>query len=116
MQQERCPAFASHGTRLHKLLHIRDAAEELVMVSDYVVGSEKSIQFDGIEMIGAGVSAHTVQDEIEVARKLFDLRIMTVLMTIFDSERMKVKDVQQYLLVFRGGLFHIDPNNVFLIF
>ena len=49
--------------------------------------------FDRVEMIGTGVGAHAMHDEINIAGKLFDLRIVPRLAAILERERMKPKYV-----------------------
>jgi hypothetical protein len=54
-----------------------------VVVGDDVVGTEKSIELDRVEVIGTGVGIHAVYDEVNVILKLLDLRIVAILSTVF---------------------------------
>ena len=83
----------------------------VVMISDHVVAAEKAVQLDRVESFGAGIGAHAVNDEVEITLKLFDLRIVAILAAVFDRQRMKLKDVEQHLLVSLGRRFHVDPDH-----
>src|SRR5262249_27842418 len=94
MQQKRRAALAKHRTRAEQLLYIVDAAERIVMISNHVVRAEEGIELDGVEVIGTGVRAHAMNDEVEVPRKFLDLRIVSRLAAVLDRQRVKMKYVE----------------------
>ena len=87
-----------------------------MVIRDDVIGSDKRIQLDGVEVIGAGIGLHAVQDEVEVTRKFFNFWVVACFATVLDGERVKMKDVQQRLVISLGGLAHVDPNDCLFIF
>jgi hypothetical protein len=87
---------------VQQLFHTGNAAEIIVMICDYVILAEKAVQFDRVESFGARIGRHAMDDEVDITFKLFDLRIVPVLAAVFDSQWMKMKDVEKDLLVSRG--------------
>src|ERR1041385_6612169 len=94
MKQEGGPALAKNRAGAEELLHVRNAAKRVVVISDDVIRTEKSVELDGVEMSGASVGADAVHDEIKIAGKLLDLRIVARLAAVFDRERMKMKNIE----------------------
>jgi len=86
------------------------------VISDDVVWTEESVELDRVETIRAGVGSHAVDDEVDIFVKLFDLRVMTILATIFHGQRMEVEDVEQYTFIRGVGLLHVDPDHSRLVF
>src|ERR1043165_3292307 len=99
--------LARHGGRAQLLFYVIDAAKHVVVISDDVVGTEKSVELDRVETIGAGVGSHAVYDEINVILKLLDLGIVAILSTVFHRQRVKLEDIEQHLFIFGTRLFHI---------
>src|SRR6478609_4511507 len=91
VQQKRSAALAGDGRGAELLLDVVDTAKHLVVISDDVIGPEKSVELDGVEFFGTDVGGYAVYDEVEIILKLLDLRIVSILATIFDRQRMKLK-------------------------
>ena len=111
VQQESRATLARHRCRSQLLLHVVDAAKHVVVIGDDVVRPEKSVELDRVEAIGAGVGRHAVNDEVDVIVKLFDLRIVAILATVFHRQWMEIEDVEQHAFVGCGGLFHVNPDH-----
>src|SRR6185436_19378938 len=94
--------LARHGGRAQLLFHVIDAAKHVVVIGDDVVRTEKSVELDRVETIGTRVGSHAVYDEVNVILKLFNLRIVAILSTVFHGKRMKLKNFEQHLFIFRG--------------
>src|SRR6185503_5088620 len=109
--EESGTAAAENRAGAQQLFDVIDAAERVVMVSDDVVLAEKAVELDRIEAVGTGVGAHAVNDEIQITGKLFDLWIMAIFATVFDGERVKLKDVEQDALVRYCRRIHVDPDH-----
>src|SRR6185295_3427405 len=103
VQQERRPALARDGRCPQQLLHVVDAAKHVVVIGDDVVWTEKAVELDRVEAIGTGVGSHAMYDEVDVIVKLFDLRVVTILATVFHRQWMEMKDVEQHTFVGCGG-------------
>ncbi len=86
-----------------------------MVISDDVIAAEKSVELDGVKFFRADVGSHTVHDEVEIVLKLLDLRIVSILATIFDRQRMKLKDIEQHSFIRFSRLLHIDPDHRRLI-
>src|SRR2546422_384226 len=86
------------------------------MVGKDKIASQKAVQLDGIETLGTGICPYCMHDEIDVVGKLLDFRMVPVGTAVFDRQRMKVKDVEENLIVRFRGRFDVSPEHEPVIF
>src|SRR5690348_4677497 len=79
VQQEGWTTLARDRRLSQLLLDVVDAAKHLVVISDHVVGTKKSVELDRVEALWTGVRSHAMDDEVDVIFKLLDLRVVTIL-------------------------------------
>src|SRR5688572_8815604 len=82
-----------------------------MVISDDVVPSEKTIQLDSVESIGADIGGNAVDDEVNVTVKLFNLWIVAILAAVFDRQRVKFENIEEHLFIGRCRRFHVDPDD-----
>src|SRR5262249_30443190 len=75
----------------------------------------KSVELYGVKSLRAGVGSHAMYDEVEIILKLLHLRIVSILATVFDRQRMKLKDIEQHAFIGCGRRLHVDPDHGRLI-
>src|SRR5215510_10548854 len=98
MQQKRRSALARNGAGGQLFLDVVDAAKHLVVIGNHIVWPQESIELNRVEAVRAGVCRNAMDDEIKIVGKFFNFRVMPVFAAIFNGQRMKAKDIQQYLL------------------
>src|SRR5205085_7702559 len=115
VQQESRSSLTRDGRSAQQLFHITDAAKLLVVISDDVIWSKKSIELDRGESFGTRIGGDTMDDEVDVTAKFFDLRIVPIFAAVFHRQRMKVEDVKQHSFVSRGWRLHVYPDDSGLV-
>ena len=97
MQDENSSTLARNWTNAYCLFDLIDTVKTIVVVSNYVVFAEVTIQLNCVETVKTRIGSDGVNYEKEIVGKLFDFRVVTIGAAVLNSQGVELEYVQKYL-------------------